>query len=148
MKIECTIRRDYTEKQVDGSFERVIGTSVVFDTDDGPIIYQFRPTEKDPRHIAEVGNAEHAARLLSIVPTYKAVDAVPSEVSAILKANAPIEEEFIDPRVENKSYTREQLDGMKYPEVKKAAAERFGIALADSAKKEDYVIAILNAQGA
>ena len=59
MKIECLILRP-------------TGTKVELDAPKRT--YHFKPTSDDPRHIAEVGEASHAAMLLRIREAYRALD--------------------------------------------------------------------------
>lgn len=146
MKIECTIRRDVSIRLENDTIQRTIGTKVSFDGDDGAVVYDFKPSSTDERHIAEVGNIEHAKRLLSISEAYAPADDESRKLAAVVVTKKP-EDDFVDPAISGKKYTQESLEAMKYKEVKKLAQERYGIELAADAKHADYVFAILNAQG-
>lgn len=74
MKIECKIRRPG-------------GTHVPMPAAGGTIDYHFAPLA-DGAHVAEVANAEHAARFLSITEGYKRYGAAASPAAASIIARA------------------------------------------------------------
>lgn len=133
MKIECILRRPD-------------GTEVPFDGDNCAVVYRFKPSTNDDRHIADVVDIDHAKRLLSITEGYAPADEESAKLAAVVVTKKP-EDDFVDPAISGKKYTQESLEAMKYKEVKKLAQERYGIELAADAKHADYVFAILNAQG-
>lgn len=74
MKIECLILRP-------------TGTKVELDAPKRT--YHFQPTSDDPRHIAEVGEASHAAMLLRIREAYRALDGESVQVPGEDDTNLP-----------------------------------------------------------
>jgi len=145
MKIECTIRRDVVQRLADGTPVRIIGTEVPFDGEDGPVVYHFKPSEGDERHLAEVKDETHARRLLSITESFAPADDEAAKIAAIVGKRP--EDDFADPEITGKRFEEAGLKAMKYPALKKLAVERFGLQLAANASKDEYVVAILNAQG-
>lgn len=131
MKIQCKlIRKD--------------GTTVSFDDDDGTVEYHFAP-QADGKHVAEVADEEHAKKLLKITSAYAPADEE-SIVLADTVVEVALESHFVDP-VSKSVVTAESLEEMAYPEVKRYGTEKYGLNLNAKAKKADWIVAILNAQG-
>lgn len=146
MKIECTIRRDVTLRFENGSTERQVGTKVQFDGDDGAVEYHFKPGEAGEKHVAEVANEDHAAALLKITEAYAPADEDAAALADLVKPKVAADAPVADHSTLS-TLTQEQLDAMGFKELKKLLTERFGKQLATTAKKEDYITALLNAQG-
>jgi hypothetical protein len=146
LKIECTIRRDTTINSPDGRTERVIGSKVQLDNDDGTVEYHFKPEAGGDKHVCEVENEDHAAIFLKITEAYAPADEDSKALAELVKPKA-LPAEYVPETASVKAFTEEELQALKFPELKKMLVERYGKQLPVSAKKEDFITALLNAQG-
>ncbi len=133
MKIECKL-------------VRTDGTKVQFDNDLGTVEYHFKPETSGGKHVCDVADEDHAAALLKITEAYAPADEDAEALAELVKPKEVLEELVVESTAPL-ALSQEQLEALKFPELKKMLSERYGKQLPASAKKEDYITALLNAQG-
>lgn len=91
--------------------------------------YHFKPSDTDPRHIAEVENKSHIAILLRIPEGYAAVDADDDELPPPVELNGSV--------VHNASYPIHGGDDIALDDLVKTAFEQSALRVEEWNKLED-----------